>query len=92
MSEVLNIPKTTILSKLHDDLYYIQVNLRWIPHFLSNENKLQRVQYSQALLEYLEGEPKRWNNVITGDLSRIYWDNPQTSLWIPRGGMRQIHE
>ena len=92
MAEVLGIPKTTVLTKLHDELDFIKVNLRWVPHFLSNENKQQRVEYSQALLEYLESGPRTWNQLITGDQSWIYWDNPHTSQWVPQGNQRPIHE
>lgn len=92
MSEVLDIPKTTLLRKLHDELDYIKVNLRWVPHFLSNENKHERVEYSQALLDYLESGPRARSLVITGDQSWIYWDNPHTSQWVPQGYERPIHE
>ena len=46
MSEVLEVPKSTLLLKLHNELGLVKVNLRWVPHLLTEENKQQRVDLS----------------------------------------------
>lgn len=88
MCEVLNIPKSTLLLKLHNELGLVKVNLRWIPHTLTEENKKQRVELSCKILDLLEKGPSTWNSILTGDQTWIYWDNPQTSKWIEKGSER----
>ena len=88
MSEVLEVPKSTLLLKLHNELGFVKVNLRWVPHLLTEENKQQRVDLSFKILDILEKGPSSWNSILTGDQTWIYWENPTTSQWAEKGSER----
>ena len=88
MSEVLEVPKSTLLLKLHNELGLVKVNLRWVPHLLTEENKQQRVDLSFKILDILEKGPSSWNSILTGDQTWIYWENPPTSQWVEKGSER----
>ena len=57
MSEVLEVRKSTLLLKLHNEFGLVKVNLRFFPHLLAEENKQQRVNLSFKILDILEKGP-----------------------------------
>lgn len=82
----LGVDAKTVHKCLIEDLDYCKVNFKWIPHMLNNEQKAQRCQIANELLSQLESlGPLAWRNVITGDETWIYLDNPRTSMWQKSG-------
>jgi len=74
----------SIVSHLHD-LGYRKVLARWIPHRLTDANRLCRMSICQSLLlrphkrEFLE-------DLVTGDESWILYENDtRHAVWLPRG-------
>jgi hypothetical protein len=64
------IAKTICLRILHDVLQVKKFNLRWVPHFLDDAQKAERVSFSTDLLRILKENKKTgFANIITGDES-----------------------
>jgi histone-lysine N-methyltransferase SETMAR len=55
---------------------------KWIPHGVSDTQKVDRVEGSQHMLEMMQAvAPKQQKYPITGDESWIYWDNQRRGIW-----------
>jgi len=80
--QMLEIPKTTCLRILHNSLGLKKFNFRWVPHQLSEAQKLKRVECSRELLRVLQDTPHR--NIVTGDESWFNFDIPIKSAWAER--------
>ena len=85
IGEMLSIPKSTVCHKLVWQLNYRKLNCRWVPHELDSNNKKLRVELSKQILEILENKSNSWLNIVSGDEVWIYWDNENTSQWLPAG-------
>jgi histone-lysine N-methyltransferase SETMAR len=68
IAPILSINLITMKSILFEGLSLRKVNLKWIPHRLSDEQKHERVRLSIELLQFLEARgPRQIANVCTGD-------------------------
>ena len=78
-----------IRSILHDYLGLRQITCRWVPHFLTEAQKQDRVDYCLAMLKKFDGDrSKRMYDIITGNESCIYYYDPETKrqnkVWVAR--------
>ena len=88
IAETLNESKTTVLRVLHEQLNYKKFNCKWIPHQLSNSNKLVRIEMAREMLSILYCKKYLWSNIITGDESWFYWYSNHTTQWLPSNSQR----
>ncbi len=66
-------------SILHDYLGLKKVTCRWVPHFLTEAQKQDRVDYCLKMLEKFDGDrSKRVYDIVTGDESWFYYYDPET--------------
>jgi histone-lysine N-methyltransferase SETMAR len=80
----IRIAKATYLRIFQDVLQVKKFNLRWVPHFLDDAQKAERVSLSTDILKILkENQKTRSINIITGDESWFYFEYPHQSVWAP---------
>jgi hypothetical protein len=80
ISKALCSPRMTIVRVL-DDLELHFFAPRWISHGLSDMQKADRVELSQHMLDVMQGPGRKQQKYpITGDKSRIYWDNQRRGM------------
>ena len=77
----LSIPYSTtkfILNKIG----FKKINLKYVPHDLTPNQKKDRKFYSKEILLLLKKNQKQnYNNIVTGDESWFFFYNPQKSIW-----------
>lgn len=93
IEDALDIGSAATQSILHDYLGLKKITCRWVPHFLTEGQKQDRVDYCQKMLEKFDGgRSKRVYDVITGDESWFYYYDPETKrqsqVWIGRNDPR----
>jgi hypothetical protein len=74
VSESLDLCKTTVRSILIEELLFRKVCSVWIPHFLSDENKLQRIDCASNLIHL-------FNHHSMDDMLRTFAVEDET--WVP---------
>lgn len=82
----LGIGSAAVSEILHQHLRVSKRCARWIPHCLTQEQKDNRVQWCQSMLERFDfGESKRIFDIVTGDETWVYNYDPETkrqsSIW-----------
>ena len=83
IAENLNIWHSTAYRYLTLYLGLEYKKTRWVPHSLSNEQKLQRVNDSKELLSILERAKKQgWRTILTGDQSWFTFAYPNKGQWL----------
>jgi len=94
IEEETEIHAPTIHDILHNHLQIRKICCRWVPHFLTEEQKAARVDFCQYMLDrYQNGESNTIRNLLTGDETWIYcYDEPlkkqQDMQWVEKGGPR----
>jgi hypothetical protein len=53
IAETLQVPDSTVLEHLHEDLGFQSFHLRWVPHLLTPELKEQRRLYATEIIAVL---------------------------------------
>lgn len=80
------IPYSSVNYALHTRLHYKPVNVQYVPHILTEQNKIQRVEYCKELLPILQKCKKRnYRFIITGDESWILYFTPNGCIWLQEG-------
>ena len=75
---------TTIKKILTENLGYKKYIRRWVPHELTLQNKIERVQKSEALLNILlEHKKTNFANIITLDESWFYFRYQAKAMFAP---------
>ena len=94
LSDQFDISKDSVGRILKNDLHMRKVCAQWVPHALSEQNKLARVQCAQSLVNILDNnsmedclrfwavEDESW--ILFNDLP----PKQQNMAWIPRGAPR----
>lgn len=78
-----NLHKDTVKRIVEDELHFKKVNLKSIPHELTEDLKRKRIEISEKLFKILIDVPeKEKRNILTMDESWIFFDNPPTSKFI----------
>src|SRR5690349_11280368 len=70
LAENVGISRERVGYILHNELQMRKLCKKWIPHVLTEENKLRRVEVSKQLLRVLESG---FRNIITGDETWIHF-------------------
>ncbi|UYV82487.1 hypothetical protein LAZ67_21002482 [Cordylochernes scorpioides] len=72
------ISKTTIGSIVTEDLRLKKTPAKFIPRFLTNEQKLCRLATCEDMLEMTRTDPEWKDKIITGDETWVYGYDPET--------------
>ncbi|UYV63842.1 hypothetical protein LAZ67_2005793 [Cordylochernes scorpioides] len=72
------ISKTTIGRIVTEDLKLIKTPAKFIPRFLTNEQKLCRLATCEDMLEMTRTDPEWKDKIITGDETWVYGYDPET--------------
>ena len=75
---ILGISSTAFNSLIHHYLNLRKVCARWVPHTLTDDQKQLRLQFCRhSLKRFEEGRSRRVFDIITGDESCFYHDDPE---------------
>ncbi len=89
ISDAIGISKERVSYTLHNELSLRKLCKKWIPHVLTEENKLKRVEYSRKSLETLN---KGYKNIITGDETWLHSytiaSKEDNKVWLRKGANR----
>lgn len=86
IAKKVNADRKTVKRVLIEELQMSKVNFKWIPHYLTQENKVKRVEISTELFEFLtNANDQKLRKVLTQDETWIYFINPRNSMWIEAG-------
>jgi hypothetical protein len=78
--------RSTVHRHLTQSLRFTVRNLRWVPHFLTAEQKQIRVQMAIELLQVLSVQRTRqWHDIVTLDESWIYLFSEHDLMWTAPG-------
>ena len=82
ISEELNLNRSVVTRILKIQLGLQKRHLRWVPHNLTDEQKVKRVELSKSMLKTLSSLSENQRAaVITGDESWFYLSYPYDSKW-----------
>ena len=82
ISKRLYCSTNTIISNLENNLGYKRFIRRWVPHELTEANKIERVQKSKKLLEILlEHKENDFCTFITLDESWLYFEYQAQAMY-----------
>jgi hypothetical protein len=82
LAEILNVSHVTILSHLRDAPGMRLFHLRWIPHQLTEQLRITRMQKCQELLQLPETmEASKFHNIPTGDESWFTLEHQHSAKW-----------
>lgn len=89
----------TVLNILVNRLGLQKRHFRWVPHVLSDSNKIERMNKCSAMLHYLRGlRPIQKLGVLMGDESWFFYDYPEVAKYcavdeeLPAIVKRQIND
>ena len=86
ISEITNIPKTTVYRILTNELHFVSSHLKWVSHFLNEAQKITRVKLYKSLLSTIEKvKHQSFYLFFTGDESWIYLSTDHTIQWLHEG-------
>lgn len=93
VAEILKISYKSVWNILHEHLGMKKLCARWVPRFLTEEQKQRRVDVSEANLAYLNRDPKEFlRRFITMDETWIHHYTPesnrQSAEWLTPGESR----
>jgi hypothetical protein len=76
----------TVYNHITNELGFTVRCFRWVPHFLSEPNKHNRIQLSSELFEMLQHQKDReWHDIITLDEFWFYFATDHGRIWLPEG-------
>jgi histone-lysine N-methyltransferase SETMAR len=93
IEETLGLSPPVIHEILTEKLQMSKVSCRWVPHFLTKENKQCRVDFcKKMLLKYDGGLSREVPKILTGDETWVYAYEPlrkqQDMHWVAKGDPR----
>ncbi|UYV74112.1 hypothetical protein LAZ67_11002145 [Cordylochernes scorpioides] len=86
------ISKTTIGRIVTEDLKLKKTPAKFIPRFLTNEQKLCRLATCEDMMEMTRTDPEWKDKIITGDETWVYGYDPETKPQLPSGEVRAFNE
>ena len=89
------IHSSSVLKILRERLGLRKICARWVPHLLTDEQKQSRVRLaSQVIEKYDKCDPRRWEEIVTGDETWIYHFQPDSTarnkVWVSSEGDRPV--
>ena len=93
--ELSGIHSSSVLKILRERLGLHKICARWVPHLLTDEQKQSRVRLaSQVIEKYDKCDPRRLEEIITGDETWIYHFQPDSKaknkVWVSSEGDRPV--
>ena len=80
------IPYSSVNYALHTRLNYRPVYVHYVPHILTEQDKMQRVEFCKQLLPILKKCQRRnYRFIVTGDESWILYYSPNGCIWLQEG-------
>jgi len=78
-AELLGISREQVGSVIHEDLDMRKLSPKWVPKYPNADQKLQRCQSSEQLLEYFRRDPNDFlSRSVTMDETWLYHYDPDT--------------
>ena len=95
IEEISGIHSSSVLKTLHERLGLRKICARWVPHLLTDEQKQSRVRLaSQVIEKYDKCDPRRLEEIVTGDKTWIYHFQPDSKaknkVWVSSEGDRPV--
>ena len=95
IEEISGIHSSSVLKTLHERLGLRKICARWVPHLLTDEQKQSRVRLaSQVIEKYDKCDPRRLEEIVTGDKTWIYHFQPdfkaKNKVWVSSEGDRPV--
>ena len=95
IEELSGIHLSIFLKILSERLGLRKICVRWVPHLLTDEQKQSRVRLaSQVIEKYDKCDPRRLEEIVTGDETWIYNfqpdSKPKNKVWISSQGDRPV--
>ena len=95
IEELSGIHSSSVLKILCERLGLRKICVRWVPHFLTDEQKQSRVRLaSQVIQKYDKCDPHRLEEIVTGDETWIYHFQPDSTaknkVWVSSEGDRPV--
>ena len=79
IAEALKISKGRVLYILHAVLKMEKLIASWVPHLLSDAQKVNRLELSKQHLKRLEHDPKDfWRSFVTVDETCVHYYTPES--------------
>jgi len=78
IAEQLGISRERVGSTIHEDLDMRKLSAKWVPKCLNADQKRQRCQSSEQLLEFFRREPNNFlSRLVTMDKTCLYHYDPE---------------
>ena len=95
IEELSGIHSSSVLKILRERLGLRKICVCWVPHFLTDEQKQNRVRLaSQVIGKYDKCDPCRLEEIVTGDETWIYHFQPdskaENKVWVSSEGDRPV--
>ena len=95
IEELNGIHSSSVLKILHERLGLRKICARWVPHLLTDQQKQSRVRLaSQVIEKYDKCDPRRFEEIVTGDETWIYHFQPDSKaknkVWVSSEGDRPV--
>ena len=95
IEELSGIHLSSVLKILCERLGLRKIYARWVPHLLTDEQKQSRVRLaSQVIEKYDKCDPRRLEEIVTGDETWIYHFQPNSKaknkVWVSSEGDRPV--
>ena len=95
IEELSGIHSSSVLMILHERLGLYKICMRWVPHLLTDEQKQSQVRLaSQVIEKYDKCDPRRLEEIVTGDETWIYHFQPdfkfKSKVWVSSEGDRLV--
>jgi histone-lysine N-methyltransferase SETMAR len=91
MQRELGVSAEVLQKILHEELELRKICARWVPHRLTDDQKLARVSFCrETLRKFKNGTSYLWGKIVTGDEVWIYHYDPlmkrQSAQWVAKRG------
>ena len=95
IEELGGIHSSSVLKILHERLGLRNICVHWVPHLLTDEQKQSRVRLASQIIEkYDKCDPRRLEEIVTGDETWIYHFLPDSNAknkdWVSSEGERPV--
>ena len=95
IEELSGIYSPSVLKILREGLGLHKICARWVPHLLTDEQKQSRVRLASQVIEtYDKCDPRRLEEIVTGDETWIYHFQPDSKaknkVWVSSEGDRPV--
>ena len=95
IEELSGIHSSSVLKILRERLGLCKICMRWVPHLLTDEQKQSQVRLALQVIEkYDKCDPRRLEEIVTGDETWIYHFQPNSKarnkVWVSSEGDRPV--